>query len=192
MFQGGFKKSLITFLIFIIGVFLIYFIVSQFFEKISSEEVTFETEKEEMTKDQKIDYSAPVFELSNIEGEKVKLSDYIDKMIVLTFWTTWNSAAQDQLVILESYYQEIKDSEDVVLITINNQEDKNVVSNFIRRGEYILPVLLDEDGAVGELYGIGVLPATYFINQERKVKEVYIGILNKEEIRDKVGRLYLQ
>jgi len=192
MFQGGFKKSLTTFLIFIIGVFLIYFIVSQFFEKISSEEVTFETEKEEMTKDQKIDYSAPVFELSNIEGEKVKLSDYIDKMIVLTFWTTWNSAAQDQLVILESYYQEIKDSEDVVLITINNQEDKNVVSNFIRRGEYILPVLLDEDGAVGELYGIGVLPATYFINQERKVKEVYIGILNKEEIRDKVGRLYLQ
>jgi len=192
MFQNGFKKLLATLTIFIIGIFLIYFITSQFFKKVSPKEITFEPEKEEIIDDQRIDYLAPDFELLDVEGKKVKLSDYINKMIVLTFWTTWNPAAQDQLAILESYYQEIKDSKDVVLLTINNQEDKNIVSNFIRRGEYILPVLLDESGKVGELYEISTLPATYFINRERKIKEIYVGVLNQEEIKNSVGRLYLQ
>jgi peroxiredoxin len=183
------KKLLIIFLIFIIGVFSIYFVISQFFKGIAPAEITFELE--EITEElQKIDYSAPDFALFNIEGEEVKFSDYKDKIILLSFWTTWNPAALDQLVILESYYQEIKDSRDIVLLTINNQEDKSVVSNFIRRGKYLLPVLLDEDGAVGELYEINTLPATYFINKEGKVKEIYIGVLSKEEINKKVERLY--
>ena len=184
------KKVLIIFLIFIIGVFSVYFVISQFFKGIAPAEITFEPEEEATQELQKIDYSAPGFALFNIEGEEVKFSDYKDKIILLSFWTTWNPAALDQLVILESYYQEIKEKEDIVLFTINNQEDKSVVSNFIRRGEYALPVLLDEDGEIGQLYKISTLPATYFINQEGKVKEIYTGVLSKEEINKKVERLY--
>lgn len=191
--MGKLKKILIIFLIFIVGVVSLYLVALKFFEKALPGEITFEPkEPEEETSKIKIDYPALDFELLNFEGEKVKLSDYKDKMMILFFWTTWNPAAQDQLVILESYYQEIKDREDIVLLAINNQEDESVVFNFIRRGKYDLPVLLDEDGKVGELYEISTLPATYFINQEGKVKETHIGILNKEEIKEKVEKLYLK
>lgn len=182
------KKILIIFLIFIIGIILIYFIASQFFK--TSEEITFESEEVEEVG--QMGYLAPHFTLLNLEGEEIRTSDYKDKIIILNFWTTWNLVAKDQLVILESYYQEIKDNKDIVLLTINNQEDKSVVSSFIRRGEYVLPVLLDENGKIGQLYKISTLPATYFINQEGKVKEIYIGVLNQEEIKKKVERLYLK
>jgi peroxiredoxin len=185
------KKILITLLVFILGVFLIYLVASQFFKTIEPKEITLEGE-ETIEGVKKIDYLAPDFELSNIKEEKIKLSDYENKIIILTFWTTWNPIAQDQLVILESYYQEIIDSKDIVLLTINNQEDKSVVTNFIRRGEYVLPILLDQEGEVGELYKITTLPATFFINKKRMVKEIYIGVLNKQEIKNKVENLYIE
>lgn len=190
----GWLKIVLILITLIFGVALIYLLIAQFFKE-PPKEIIFESEKTtEPTESKKIDYLAPDFKLSNIEGEKVELSDYKDKNIVLTFWTTWNTAAKDQLVILESYYQEISAQgvNDIILLTINNQEDKSVASNFIRRGGYNLPILLDEDGEVGELYKINTLPATYFINQKRMVKEIYIGVLNIEEIKNKVERLYIK
>jgi peroxiredoxin len=188
----GWLKIVLILITLIFGVVLIYLIAARFFNE-PPKEITFEPEEAKQSAEgKKINYLAPDFKLLNIEGEKVKLSDYKDKNIVLTFWTSWNPAAQDQIVILESYYQEIKDKKDIVLLTVNNQEDKSVVSNFIRRGGYILPILLDEDGSVGELYKISTLPATYFINQKRMVKEIYIGVLSREELKDKVEGLYRQ
>lgn len=190
------RKTLIIFSIFIAGIILLYLTSLQFFKKAPQEEAAFEAFEpkngattEEAAEVQKIDYLAPDFELLNAAGEKARLGDHKDKIVVLTFWTTWNPAAKDELAILESYYLEIKNREDVVLLTINNQEDKSVVSNFIGRGEYGLPVLLDEDGKAGELYGISTLPATYFIDKGGRVKEIYIGILNKEEIKNRVEKL---
>lgn len=189
------KLSLIIFSVLIVGVVLIYLTAVQFFREVPPKEIVIELEEErveteKMAEVKKIDYLAPDFELPNLEGEKVKLSDYRNKNIILNFWTTWNSAAKDQIVIFESYYQEIKDRKDLVLLAVNSQEHKSVVGGFIRRGQYTLPVLLDEDGRVGELYKIGTLPSTYFINPEGKVKEIYIGVLNKEEIKNKIERLY--
>jgi len=108
----------------------------------------------------------------------------------LVFWTTWNPAAQDQIAILESYYQKIRNQEDVSLITINSQEDKSAVASFLRRGEYELAVLLDEKGEIGELYQINILPAFYFINQDKMVRDKYIGILSEAEIRERAAKLY--
>jgi len=180
-------------LIIVGGVALIYFTALHFLPKTPPREISLEVEKEEIGEAAvvtKKEYPAPDFELLNVRGETVKLKTFKNKIIVLTFWTSWNPAAQDQVVILENYFQEIKSSQDIVLLTINNMEDKSIVLNFIRRGEYSLPVLLDEEGKVGELYGITTLPATFFINKDGKIKEIYIGVLNKEEIKDRVGKLY--
>lgn len=184
------KLWLIALLILIIGPVLIYLTASQFLIKGLSEEIVLGFQ--EISEIPETDYSRPDFELADIKGERIKLGAHQNKIIIIAFWTTWNPASQDQIVILESYYQEIKDKEDIVLLTINNQEDKTVVSNFISRGEYVLPVLLDQDGEIGELYKINILPTTFFINKEGRVKETYIGILNKEQIKNKVEKLYAE
>ncbi|MDO8601305.1 MAG: redoxin domain-containing protein [bacterium] len=181
-------------LIFIAGIALLYLVSTQFFKQAPvAEEITFGIIKETAATGtvavQKTGYLAPSFELANLAGEKVKLSDYKGKIIVLTFWTAWNPSAKDQLAILELYYQEIKNKGDIIILTINSQEDKSAVLNLIGRGEYGLPVLLDEDGKTGELYSISILPATYFISRDGKVKEIYIGVLNREEIKNKAEKL---
>ena len=136
-----------------------------------------------------LEYPAPDFTLLDMAGKEKKLSDNKGKVVVLNFWTTWNPAARDQFVIFNSYYGSVNNNPDVILLAVNSQEDKSVVDNFVRRGGYGLPVLLDEKGVVGELYRISILPITYFISKNGQVKEIYIGILNAEDLKEKVTKL---
>jgi peroxiredoxin len=178
-------------LIFISGMLLIY-LAAYYYLKEEPSQITIapEENQQESAETKKIDYPAPEFDLQNLNGENVKLSDFKGKIIVLNFWTTWNPAAQDQVVILDSYFQDIKAKENIALLTVNNLENKSAVLNFISRGGYALPVLLDKDGKVGELYGISSLPETFFIDPEGMVKEIFSGVLNKEEVQNKIEGLY--
>ncbi len=132
---------------------------------------------------------SPEFTLNNINGEEVKLDDYRGKVLLLTFWTSWHPIATEQLSILEDFYQKNKDDDQLALLTINNIEAQSTVKNYVNRAELSLPVLLDEDGKVGELYKITAIPLHIFINQKGRIKEIYIGTLSEEEINEKLNRL---
>lgn len=134
-------------------------------------------------------YAAPIFTLPDLQGKKIKLNDFAGKIVVLVFWTIWSPAAQDQIAILESYYQKIGDGGGITLIAVNSQENKSAVASFLKRGEYRLPVLMDEYGVAGELYNISILPAFYFIDQRGNVRDKYIGVLSEDEINERTAAL---
>jgi peroxiredoxin len=185
-------KYLTLLLIFTVGTALIYFSASRYLAETPQEQIdiTSETGQKNAMEIKNTDYPAPDFELQDISGSTVKLSDFKDKIVVLSFWVTWNPAAVDQVVILDSYFQEIGNKGNVVLLAVDNLENRSIVLNFIKRGGYNLPVLTDKDGKIGELYGINYLPKTFFINQAGKIKETFTGALSKEEIKNKVEALY--
>ena len=66
---------------------------------------------------------APDFELSDLSGNTVKLSDYKGKVVFLAFWASWCPRCMDELVFLQGLYTVL--SEEMVVLAIN-QETKNV------------------------------------------------------------------
>jgi len=130
---------------------------------------------------------APYFELENLQGGKVKVSDFLGKPVVLVFWTTWNVLSVDQIRILTEV--ELPREVQLQIITINSQEDRSVVSSFVERGDYDIEVLLDESGAVGEMYKIKTLPVMYFLDKDGNVADIYVGLLDAEAIVEKVGEI---
>jgi peroxiredoxin len=131
-----------------------------------------------------LDKEAPFFELPDLNGNKIKLSDFAEFPLVITFWASWNQMSADQIKIFDDILMK---NEKMLfkLITINNQEDKSAVGNFIKRGGYKLPVLLDEKGAVGELYRTRNLPVTYFLDKNGVIKDIFVGILSEKMLVDK-------
>lgn len=180
------KLLLISIAIIIIGISAIVFIAPKFFPKVTIDIP--DGEDEEIEKAQ-VESFSPEFTLNNINGEEVKLDDYRGKVLLLTFWTSWHPIATEQLSILEDFYQKNKDDDQLALLTINNIEAQSTVKNYVNRAELSLPVLLDEDGKVGELYKITAIPLHIFINQKGRIKEIYIGTLSEEEINEKLNRL---
>lgn len=127
-------------------------------------------------------------ELSDMAGQSVSLSDFLGKPLVVLFWVTWNPHAADQVKIFDDYLAS-HGEELFAIVSINNLEDKSTVTNFMRRGGYQIRVLLDENGMVGERYQTRNLPATYFIDKDGIVRDIFVGVLSEEVLMQKALRL---
>ena len=171
----------------IILIFFVLKIAGSFFIKGIVQEVNIKTYgTENISAD--INKEAPFFELADLNSNAIKLSDFSGSPLVVLFWTTWNAQAADQLKIFDDYL--VKNPKALFkIIAINNQEDKSVVSNFIKRGGYQLGVLLDEKGAIGELYGARNLPVSYFLDKNGVIKDIFVGVLNEKALVDKSEKI---
>jgi len=131
---------------------------------------------------------APYWELSDVDGNQITLSEFLDVPLVLTFWASWNSMSTDQLKIFDDYLAS-HNSVFFQIAAINNQEGRGAVLNFMRRGGYEVQVLVDDTGAVGEAYRVQTLPMTYFIDSDGFVRDVFHGVLNADMFEERVEKL---
>lgn len=107
---------------------------------------------------------APDFELSELNGQKIKLSNLRGKRVILIFWSTWNEDSIKQLKNLDDY-SKFPAAKDMVVLAINSLEEKAAAEKIKTKEKIGLTVLLDQEGAVGESYELGVLPLTVIIDK---------------------------
>jgi hypothetical protein len=74
----------------------------------------------------------------------------------------------------------------VVYFSRNERDD---VRASVRRRAWTMPVALDKDGAVTNLYGVGVCPTTVFALRGGKVAETSLGNLTERQLRAGVRSL---
>src|SRR5690625_3326828 len=117
-----------------------------------------------------INNEAPDFELKNLKGETVKLSDYRGKTVMLNFWASWCPPCRVEMPHMETYYQDYKDEDNVEILAVNmttlERGSQDKVPEFVSKHNLTFPVLLDEKGVVKDLYKVMVYPTTYIINPE--------------------------
>ncbi|MES2006647.1 MAG: TlpA disulfide reductase family protein [Patescibacteria group bacterium] len=141
----------------------------------------------EVEKSERVGARAPYFDLPNLSGDHVTLAALADRPLVILFWATWSEQSTDALHILDEYIAEHqKDAALVSFITINSQEEKSLVSSFMRRGGYQTPVVLDALGKVSGEYEVKSLPTFYFVDRTGVVRAEYAGVLSKSMLGDKV------
>lgn len=135
-----------------------------------------------------LEKAAPPFSLLDLALNTVSLSKLIGAPFILTFWTTWNPAATNQITILDEYESKHADKL-FAIITLNSQQDKSVVSQFIKRGGYKIRVLMDENGSITDRYGARNLPVTYFIDADGIIRDIAIGVINEKELTEKSAHI---
>jgi peroxiredoxin len=115
---------------------------------------------------------APDFELTDTDGTKHKLSDYAGKTVVLEWFNPdcpFVVYAHGKKGPLSAQPARVL-GEDTVWIAINSgapgKQGHGLERNQKARVDYGMtyPVLLDEDGAVGQLYGAKTTPHMYVID----------------------------
>jgi len=118
---------------------------------------------------------APDFELKNMAGENIRLSDYRGKVVVLNFWATWCPPCKKEMPSMERLYQVFSGS-DFVMLAVNSEKNgyKNV-ERFQKNKNYSFPVLLDSDAAVQKTYRVSAFPETFIIDKKGVIVEKVIG-----------------
>ncbi|MFB6345771.1 MAG: peroxiredoxin family protein [bacterium] len=114
---------------------------------------------------------APLFTLGTINGNTIKLSDYLgQKFMVLNFFGTWCPPCRAELPALEDLYR--NNRQQVILIGISLNEKASSVRTFMDEIDLNFPVIMDPSNntsSVSTRYNVPTLPTTVLINPRGKV-----------------------
>jgi peroxiredoxin len=107
---------------------------------------------------------APDFILKDIQGGKFSLNDQRGKPVLLIFGTTWCPSCREEIPHLKDIYARYA-KKGLVMVNIDIQESRDKVSRYADKYELPYRLLLDENGAVSEMYGIRGVPAMILLDE---------------------------
>ncbi len=115
-------------------------------------------------------WQAPGFTLPDLQGKPHRLSDYQGQFVLLNFWATWCAPCREEMPSLESLKRHFRNQNLTVLtISVDKTRHRSRVSRFVSRLGLKLPVLLDTNHVVSDLYQVSGIPVTVIINPEGQV-----------------------
>jgi len=133
--------------------------------------------------------AAPDFELQNLDGQSISLSDLKGKPVLINFWATWCGPCVFEM----PYLQEIHDEwsgKGLMVLAINRGESSSKVEQFLQSNNLSLPVLLDTKLDVFRRYNIRSIPTTFFIDKDGIIQVKVIGAFpNKEAIENRLSKI---
>jgi peroxiredoxin len=133
---------------------------------------------------------APPFTLETVDGQTVRLSDYQGQVVLINIWATWCPPCVRETPRLVRVYEEFKGQGLVVLgINTTYQDKLDLVQKFVRDQKMTYPVLLDNDGAVGGVYGGRLMPTSYLIDRSGKIVVTKVGEVDEAQLREQIAAL---
>ena len=135
--------------------------------------------KEEMKNE-----AAPDFELLDINGKAVKLSNYKGKTVIVDFWATWCGPCLQSFPVMQKAVNKYAENQNVKFLFINTWErvdnkKKNAV-DFLNKTKYPFHVLLDEKNEVVEKFGVQGIPTKFIIDPNGNIRFQSVGFSGVE------------
>jgi len=124
---------------------------------------------------------APDFTLLDINNNKVSLSDFRGKVVVLNFWATWCPPCKAEIPDFIEVFSIYKDK-DVQFLGIS---DDNVSSIKKFAGDYGINYTILLDGSIDSVmpdWGISSLPTTVVINGDGKITFAIVGMVSADKL----------
>lgn len=123
---------------------------------------------------------------------KVKLSDYIGKPVVVNFWASWCPPCKAEMPLFNELSSKYKQDQLVVLMvdmTDGQRETINTGKKFISDNNYNMNVLYDKDSTAAINYNIESIPRTLFIDKNGYIIKDQIGEITKAELDNQTKSL---
>jgi len=121
----------------------------------------------------------PAFELTDLQGRKWSLADLKGKVALINLWATWCGPCRMELPYVQKLREQMKDRKDVLVLTLNTDEEIGKVEPFMKENKYTFPVLLGQAYAEGQ--GVNSIPRNWVISVGGKVMFEGIGFGNDGE-----------
>ncbi|MFC3040476.1 TlpA family protein disulfide reductase [Virgibacillus xinjiangensis] len=133
-------------------------------------------------------YMAPDFELTTLEGDTVKLSDYRGKRVMLNFWATWCPPCRDEMPDMQKLYDN-KEVEVLAVDLLDTEKNKSDVADFVEELKLSFPILLDETSEVADEYKVQAYPTTYMIDSEGRIQSRMMGAMNYDMMVERLEEM---
>jgi peroxiredoxin len=121
------------------------------------------------------------FTLLDLDKNKVSLSDFKDKVVVLNFWATWCPPCRAEIPDFIEVYSTYK-GKDVQFLGISG-DNVNALTKFVQENKINYPTLID--GSIDTImpkWGIEAIPTTFILNGNGEVLFSNVGMMSKDQL----------
>ena len=120
----------------------------------------------------------PALALKDLNGASHRLADYRGKVVLVNFWATWCAPCRDEMPSI----QELKDKlagKPFVVLAVNLDEPESRIRKFLLQMKKLdFPILLDPERNVARAWGARILPASYIIGPDGRIRYSLVGELD--------------
>jgi peroxiredoxin len=118
---------------------------------------------------------APNFQLRDMNGQAVSLSDLRGKIVLVNFWATWCGPCRIEMPAMERLYR-VYDRKDFEILAVSTDAQGVAVTRpFQQENHLTFPILHDADFRVGLSYGARTLPMTFMVDRQGIVRQQIFG-----------------
>ena len=134
--------------------------------------------------------ATPPLALEDLAGRMHSLADYRGKVVLVNFWATWCEPCRAEMPSIDRLRSAFKGKPFEVL-AVNLAEPLSRIEKFVDSMPLGFPLLRDRDGAVGKAWRAKLLPASFLIGRDGRIRYVSYGELDwsSDAVRAKVMEL---
>jgi peroxiredoxin len=119
----------------------------------------------------------PTLELKDLDGRLHRLSDYRGRVVLINFWATWCAPCRDEMPSIQELKRKLAGRPFAVL-AVNLDEPESRIRNFLTQVKVDFTVLLDPDRQVAKAWQARVLPASFVIGPDGRIRYSLVGEIN--------------
>ncbi len=132
---------------------------------------------------------APDFQLSNLDGQSVSLSDFRGRPVLVNFWATWCGPCRYEMPFLQRIHEE-QAANGLVVLGVNLGESPAEIREFMADFGLSFTMLLDSRQDVALTYNVRGIPTTLLIDEDGVIRYRKVGAFaTMKEIETALGKI---
>tara|TARA_B100000524_G_scaffold271867_1_gene150062 strand:- start:77 stop:583 length:507 start_codon:yes stop_codon:yes gene_type:complete len=131
------------------------------------------------------------FNIENLNGKIIKISDSKNKILVLNFWATWCPPCIKEIPDLQKLQNDFQEDVEVFFISVD-ANFKKTVPKFLKKNKFFgLKIFNDEKLLISRKFEVKIMPTTIIINKNFEEKYRVTGYVEwtSKEYRELIKNL---
>ena len=126
------------------------------------------------------------FQLTDLDGNPVRLEDLRGKLVWLNFWASWCPPCQAETPVLRELDEQYRDQGLAIVGVAVQETTVENVADYAERYELGYPIAFDASADIFHLYQVFALPTQFFIDPDGRILEVVNGPLSQADATARV------
>lgn len=132
-----------------------------------------------------LEKAAPDFVLQDLEGHRVRLTDYRGRPVIVNFWASWCIPCRTEFPLLRAARDRYAD-QGLEVLGIVFDDDADSARAYMATSGATWPALIDDGGRMAAAYKVNGPPLSFFIDGSGTVRSITYGPPPSGTIDDRI------